>query len=141
MDEVDNRLLAALRKDARASVSELATVLGLSRTTVRSRIDRMRARGEIVGFTVVTKGDAAQAPVRGIMMVEIAGRGTEKIIRQMQGMSEVSAVHTTNGRWDVIVEIAVDTLEVFDAVLHRIRQLDGVTASETSLLLSTRKHA
>ncbi|MEM6374434.1 MAG: Lrp/AsnC family transcriptional regulator [Pseudomonadota bacterium] len=141
MDETDNRLISALRHDARASLSDLSARLGLSRTTVRTRIERLRQRGDIVGFSVVLREDTLRDPVRGLMMIAIEGRGTERIIRQLQGMSEVRHIYSTNGRWDVIVEIGTDTLEMFDAVLFRIRRLDGVTSSETSLLLSTRKSA
>ena len=136
LDKTDNQLLAALRADARASHSTLAATLGLSRATVRARIDKMVARGDIVGFSVVT--DVQRDPVRGLKMIGIEGRGTEKIMRALQGMPEMRAVHSTNGRWDVIVEIGAETLDAFDAVLFRIRRLDGVVASETSLLLSTR---
>ena len=139
MDETDQRLIAALRHDARAALSDLALTLGLSRTTVRARIVRLRERGEIVGFTVVTRADVARDPVRGLMMIGIEGRGTDRITRQLSGMPELRAIHSTNGRWDVIVEIGTATLEQFDAVLHRIRGFDGVVASETSLLLKTRK--
>jgi DNA-binding Lrp family transcriptional regulator len=132
-------LIAALRHDARASLSDLAARLGVSRTTVRSRIERLRQTGEILGFSVVMRQDVLSDPVRGLMMIGIEGRGTEKIIRQLNGMAELRAVHSTNGRWDVIVEVGTETLESFDAVLTRIRRLEGVQASETSLLLSTRK--
>ncbi len=141
MDKTDNKLIAALRHDARASLSELSSRLGLSRATVRARIDKLLARGDILGFSVVVKADAQRDAVRGLMMIGIEGRGTEKTMRTLQGMPELRAVHSTNGRWDVIVEIGTDTLEEFDAVLFRIRRLDGVVASETSLLLSTRKSA
>lgn len=139
MDETDTRLISALRHDARASLSDLSLRLGLSRTTVRARMEKLQGRGEIVGFSVVLREDTLRDPVRGLMMIAIEGRGTEKIIRHLQGMSAVRAVHSTNGRWDVIAEIGTDTLESFDAVLFAIRRLEGVTSSETSLLLSTRK--
>lgn len=141
MDEMDQRLIAALRADARRSVSDLALDLGLSRTTVRARMARLQAQGDIVGFTVVLKADVADHPVRGLMMVTISGQGTARIIRQIQGMPEVRGLHSTNGRWDVIVEVGVDTLESFDTVLNRIREIEGVRESETSLLLSTKKRA
>ena len=141
MDNVDRQLLSALRHDARASLSDLALSLGVSRTTVRARIDRLKASGEIVGFTVVVKGDTQRDPVRGLMMLGIEGRGTDRILRQLGGLREVKALHSTNGRWDVIAEIGTDTLEELDAVLATIRKLDGVSTSETSLLLSTKKHA
>ena len=139
MDDMDSRLISALRHDARASLSDLSIQLGMSRTTVRTRLEKLQARGDILGFTVVLREDTLKDPVRGLMMIAIEGRGTERIIRQLQGMTELRAVHSTNGRWDVIVEIGTDTLERFDEVLFRIRRLDGVVASETSLLLSTRK--
>ena len=73
------------------------------------------------------------------MMIGIEGRGTERILRQLGGFAEVRQLWSTNGRWDVICEIGTETLEAFDEVLFRIRRLDGIIASETSLLLSTRK--
>jgi len=139
MDKTDERLIAALRHDARASLSDLALGLSLSRTTVRARIERLQQRGDILGFTVVLRQDTLRDPVRGLMMIGIEGRGTERIIRQLQGLAEVRAVHSTNGRWDVIVELGTETLEQLDAALSKIRRFDGISTSETSLLLATRK--
>ena len=139
MDKKDHGLISALRENARVSLSDLAHRLGVSRTTVRSRIERLQQRGDILGFTVVLKDDAIHDPVRGIMMVGIEGRGTDRIVRQLTGLPELRAVHSTNGRWDVIAEIGTNSLEDFDSTLAKIRRMDGVTSSETSLLLSTRK--
>ena len=139
MDDLDHALIKALQRDGRASVSELAADLGVTRATVKSRMDRLRAAGEIAGFTVLTRGDVATHPVRGLMMLGIEGRGTEKVMRVLAGMVEVQAVHSTNGTWDLIVELGTDTLDALDAVLFRIRRMDGVSRSETSLLLSTRR--
>ena len=139
MDEMDRRLVAALRHDGRASLSDLALTLGASRTTVRGRMERLQARGDVLGFSVVLREDALKDPVRGLMMIGIEGRGTERIIRQLNGMSAVREIYATNGRWDIIVEIGTDTLERFDECLNQIRRLEGVVASETSLLLSAKK--
>lgn len=141
MDGTDRKLISALRHDGRASVSDLASLLNLSRATVRARLDRLRQSGEVVGFTVVLKEDVAGDPVRALMMIGIEGRGTDRIIRQLSGLPQVRSIHSTNGRWDVIAELGTDTLEALDEVLFRIRKLDGVSQSETSLLLSTRKRA
>ncbi|MGC3937065.1 Lrp/AsnC family transcriptional regulator [Roseobacter sp. EG26] len=139
MDEMDKKLVGALRHNARASLSELAAVLGLTRATVRTRMARLQERGDILGFSVVMKEDGQTDAVRGLMMIAIEGRGTDRIIRHLGGLPEIRKVYSTNGRWDVIVEIGAETLEKFDNVLTYIRRLEGVTASETSLLLSTRK--
>ena len=137
--DLDQRLVAELRRDGRASLSELAARLGVARATIRGRMDRLVARGEIAGFAVVTRADVTAAPVRGLMMIGIEGRGAERIMARLSGLPEVTAVHSTNGRWDLIAEIGARTLEELDAVLFRIRGLEGVTSSETSLLLTTRR--
>ena len=139
MDNTDQKLIAALRRDSRAPLSGLAVELGLSRTTVRSRIERLIERGEILGFTLRLKSDIAHAPVRGMMMLAIEGRGAEKVMHRLLGITAVQAVHSTNGKWDLIAEIGTDTLEELDKVLFDIRRIDGVMRSETNLLLSTRE--
>ncbi|MBE0553194.1 MAG: Lrp/AsnC family transcriptional regulator [Rhodobacteraceae bacterium] len=139
MDEVDQRLIAELRRDGRAALSELAERLGLARGTVRARMERLVERGEIAGFTVLTRGDVTAAPVRGLMMIGIEGRGGERVMARLQGIPAVMAVHSTNGKWDLIAELATQTLLELDEVIHRIRAIDGVITSETNLLLSTRR--
>ncbi len=139
LDETDQRIVAELRRDGRASLSDLADRLGIARATVRARMERLQARGEIVGFTVLTRSDAMAQPVRGLMMIAIEGRGTERIMARLSGLPEVTAVHSTNGRWDLIAELGTRTLEELDAVLLKVRGYEGVLASETSLLLSTRR--
>ncbi|OCX61194.1 AsnC family transcriptional regulator [Thioclava sp. SK-1] len=139
MDETDQRLMAALRRDGRASVSDLAAQMALSRATVRARIERMTARGEITGFTVLTRSDTDLAQVRGMMMLGIDGRQTERIMARLLGFPAVQTVHTTNGQWDLLVEIGARSLVEFDELLLAIRRVDGVVRTETSLLLSTRR--
>lgn len=138
MDDLDKKLIAALRKNARKSLSELAAELQTSRTTVRSRMERLVERGDIVDFTVRLREDVAQAPVRGLMMLGIEGRGTHRVLHQLLGQNSVREVHSTNGKWDLIVEINADSLEAFDRVLTDIRRIEGVQTSETNLLLTTR---
>lgn len=138
IDDMDQRLLAALKRDARASLSDLAARFGVSRATVRARIEKMQARGDIRGFTVVTAADLANHPVRGLMMLAVSGPGAERLMTRLTGHMAVQAVHSTNGKWDLIVELGTETLEELDRVLFEIRRMEGVETSETSLLLNTR---
>ena len=139
IDPLDQALIAALKRDGRASLSDLATQLSVTRATVRSRLARLLASGEIAGFTALTQSDLADSPVRALMMVAIAGTGTDRTVGRMLTMEPVRAVHATTGRWDVIIELSTDSLEALDKTLARIRRLDGVTHSETHLLMSTRR--
>jgi DNA-binding Lrp family transcriptional regulator len=137
VDDIDQKLLALLRRDGRRSISDLGHALGLSRATVRARIERMEQRGDIVGYTVVARADVVAMAVRGIMLIELEGRAADRVVDVLGGFPEIAAVHTTNGRWDLVVEIGAGSLTELDAVLRRIRLVPGVTASETNLLLAT----
>jgi len=138
MDDTDRRLIALLRHDARRSISSLAAELRLSRATVRARIVRLEGAGEILGYAAILRGEA-DLPVRGIMLIAVEGRSAERVVAGLQGFPEVVAVHTTNGRWDLIVELGTGDLPAFDAILGRIRLLPGIANSETNLLLAARR--
>jgi DNA-binding Lrp family transcriptional regulator len=137
MDDLDNRLVTLLRHNGRRSISDLAVDLDVSRATVRARMERLERSGAILGYTVILRADAFDQRVRGVMMVEVEGHAADRVIRALGGFPEVSAIHTTNGRWDLVVELAAQTLTDFDTMLRRIRLIPGITNSETSLLLAT----
>ncbi|MEQ8297969.1 MAG: Lrp/AsnC family transcriptional regulator [Nitratireductor sp.] len=137
MEPLDQKLITLLRHDARRSISDLAMALGVSRATVRAHMERLERSGDILGYTVILRADAVDQRVRGIMMIEIEGHAADRVIRALGGFAEVATVHTTNGRWDLVVELGTASLSEFDAVLRRIRLIPGITGSETSLLLAT----
>lgn len=135
MDDKDRHLIAMLRKNARLPIAALAKTLGVSRGTVQNRINRLTSSGTIQGFTV--RVEAEMPRVRAIMMVGVEGERSERIVELLRGFPEVAAVHTTNGRWDMVLELNTASLEDFDMALHRIRKIEGISGSETSLLLSS----
>ncbi|WP_287799667.1 Lrp/AsnC family transcriptional regulator, partial [Acidiphilium sp.] len=126
-----------LRHDGRRSISDLAIELGVSRATVRARIDRLERSGVIIGYTVILRADTVAAPVRGLMLIEVEGHAADRVVRALSAFPEVVEIHTTNGRWDLIVELASPTLADLDGILRRVRLIPGITASETNLLLNT----
>ncbi|MCZ4365191.1 MULTISPECIES: Lrp/AsnC family transcriptional regulator [Sulfitobacter] len=137
MDEIDNKIIAELRRDARMSYSALAATTGLSRVTVRARVERLVSSGAILGFTLILKEDMRHSPIRGHTLLAIEGAGTDRIKRILAGMPAVQAIHSTNGKWDLIVETGTETVEELDSVLGQIRRIQGVSSSETNLLLAT----
>ena len=137
LDDLDQRLITLLRHNGRRSVSDLALELDVSRATVRSRMERLERSGDIVGYTVILRADAVSLPVRGIMLIEVEGRAADRVVAVLGGFPEVSDIHTTNGKWDLIVELGAANLSDFDGILRRVRLIPGVIASETNLLLAT----
>ncbi|NMM07598.1 Lrp/AsnC family transcriptional regulator [Polaromonas sp.] len=139
MDDTDRQLISLLRDNARASVASLAKLLRLSRGTVQNRLDKLEADGTIVGYTARLRPQAEAHQIRALMTVAVEGNRIDQVLSALRGDPAVSALHTTNGRWDIVAELRADSLEAFDRVLGRIRRLEGIANTETSLLLSTSK--
>jgi DNA-binding Lrp family transcriptional regulator len=135
MDDLDRQLLSLLRADARAAASALAASLKVSRGTVQNRIDRMLARGTIQGFTIRARPDLEAQRVRAMMCIDIEGERTGAVLKALRGFPEVSSVHSTNGRWDLIAELDTDSLDHFSRTLDAIRLIEGIASTETNLLL------
>jgi DNA-binding Lrp family transcriptional regulator len=139
MDDIDRQLIAFLREDARLPIATLAKQLKVSRGTVQNRLARLDADGTIVGYTVRLKPQVDEHRIRALMTVAVEGNRTEAVLKALRGDPAVGALHSTNGRWDFVVELRADSLEAFDRVLGRIRRIEGISNTETSLLLSTHK--
>jgi DNA-binding Lrp family transcriptional regulator len=139
MDDTDRKLIGLLRENARTSVATLARKLNVARGTVQNRLSRLEDDGTIVGYTVRLRPHVEEQRIRALMTVVVEGNRTEAVIRALRGEPAVSSLHTTNGRWDIVAELRADSLEEFDRVLARIRLLQGVSSTETSLLLSAHK--
>ncbi|MBN8751705.1 MULTISPECIES: Lrp/AsnC family transcriptional regulator [Variovorax] len=139
MDDTDRELISLLRADARTPVVTLAKKLRLARATVQNRISRLESDGMIVGYTLRLKPEAELHRIRAFMTIEVDGHHGDEVGRVLRGNPNVVALHTTNGRWDLIAELRADNLESFDRVLNAIRKIQGIANTETSILLSTHK--
>jgi DNA-binding Lrp family transcriptional regulator len=137
VDTLDQRLIALLRADGRASMSTVASSLNVSRGTAQNRLDRLIQGGVILGFTVRVRQELDDRMVRALMTIQLAGKTTSAIVARLRGIPEIRALHTTNGTWDLIAEIGVNSLPDLDRVLGTIRAINGIRRSETSILLSS----
>ncbi len=136
LDETDRRLIAELRDDARLPAATLARRLGVSRGTVQNRIDRLVAAGVILGFTVRVRGDVEAGRIRAITALEVRSADLKLVIAALKRLPDVARIHSTNGRWDLVVEVNAGDLASLDRTLHDMRAIRGVSLSETSILLS-----
>ncbi len=137
MDEIDRKLIALLRIDARTSVATLAAKLGVSRGTVTARLRKLEDSGTIVGYTVRLRPQAEPDCIRAWMGVRVEGNATRAVVASLLGEPGVESLHDTNGRWDVLAELRADSMADLSKVLERIRLIRGIASTETSILLST----
>lgn len=139
MDNFDRQLIALLRDNARTSVMTLAKKLNVARATVQNRLSKLEEQGIIMGYTVHLQPEILDQGVRAITSIGISGHHAMEVRRALRGHPNVVAIHTTNGRWDLMAELRAETLEAFDKALNSIRSIPHIENTETSILLSTSK--
>jgi len=138
IDSKDRAIVSLLQKDGRMSVQNMAQALGLTRATVSKRIEKLESSGVITGYAAVVRKDFFNKKVRGWVMIVTVPNLEEQGIIAMKLIPEVTKIYTTNGRWDLAIELRAADLESFDGALSKIRKVRGVETTETNLLLSSR---
>lgn len=136
MDDLDHRLIAALRQDARTPVATLAKRLGVARGTITNRMAKLERDGVIVGYTLRLRPDAAPDEIRAWTSIAVKGH-QHAVVRALLGEPGIAQLHDTNGRWDLVAELRVSELAELSTVLERIRGIPGISSTETSVHLQT----
>ena len=134
---LDNSLISLLRAYARMNIADLAHKLGVSRGTVTNRLRKLEDTQVIVGYTVRLKPEAEPERIRAWMGVLVEGNQTRQVIASLLGEPGVSALHDTNGRWDLLAELEARSMSELSQVLERIRLISGIRSTETSIHLTT----
>jgi DNA-binding Lrp family transcriptional regulator len=138
MDDTDARLISALRENARAPIADLARRLGLSRTTVQSRIERLERRGVIVGYSARLSDDHERGLVRAHVMITVRPKEARAVEAALREMPQVRMLHSVSGPYDMIAIAAAGSTADMDGLIDRIGALDGVERTTTSIVLSTK---
>jgi DNA-binding Lrp family transcriptional regulator len=138
LDTTDRALLALLRDDARASTAELARALGLSRTTVQSRMERLKRQRVISGFTVTVPDELEAQLVRAHVLITLVPKRSAAIEVALRRIAEVRVLHSVSGPFDLIAIVAAASIGELDALIDRIGALDGVERTTSAIVLSTR---
>ncbi|MDC0660679.1 Lrp/AsnC family transcriptional regulator [Leisingera sp. SS27] len=136
-DETDQRLVTLLRENARRPVAELARQLGLARTTVQARIERLETTGVITGYTLKTSS-AARPPLQATVLMSIEPRSGPEVLARLRSLPGVEVVHTTSGRFDLLAQVVAQSTAELDDTIDRIAEARGVRSSESLIHLATK---
>jgi DNA-binding Lrp family transcriptional regulator len=137
IDELDQKLIALLRQDARMNVADLAHKLKVSRGTVTNRMRKLEDQQVIVGYTVRLRPESEPERIRAWMGIPVEGNQTRRVIASLLGEPGVAALHDTNGRWDLLAELEAGSMNELSQILERIRLIPGIRSTETNIHLAT----
>lgn len=134
----DEKLLNLLRANARSSTAELARQLGVSRSTVQSRIERLERGGVIAGYTVKLAPAAERNRVRAHVLITAAPKLAPGILAGLARVGSVRRVHSVSGSFDMIAILEAGSVDELDTDIDAIGALDGIERTLSSIILSTR---
>jgi len=136
--EKDKAVLNLLRENARATTTELAAKLGLSRSTVQKRLERLEDTGVIEGYTVQLSSAYMDQEIKAHVSITVEPRMTNEIIAAMSKMQGVRSIYSVSGPYDLICEIAALSVRELDAIIDDVIDIAGVERTVSSVILSTR---
>jgi DNA-binding Lrp family transcriptional regulator len=137
LDRVDQRIVASLTDNARRSFAEVGAQVGLSAAAVKRRVDRLRQRGVIKGFTTVVDASAMGWAIEAFVEVFCDGRVQPAQIRAMvSDVPEVLEAFTVTGAADALLHVRAEDMSDFERVLEDVRDHDGISQTRSTVVLS-----
>lgn len=135
-DSLDQALLDILRRNARTPTAALARRLGISRTTLQGRMERLERQGHIRGYTLVENTD--DDLLRAHVSIVITPRHSQKVERDLKTLPELRELHAVSGASDLIALRGAATTEGINRAIDDIGQMEGVERTVSAIILSTR---
>lgn len=135
LDAVDRRILAALAEDSRMSVRALAERLHLSRAGAYARIERLRERGVITGFTISIDPATAGLTTTAYVAINIEQNTWRAVSAALAELPYLDRISLMGSEFDVLVQVhAPDNAALRTLVLERIQAIPGVIGTRTWLV-------
>ncbi|WP_229067362.1 Lrp/AsnC family transcriptional regulator [Actinoplanes sp. DH11] len=137
MDAVDQRIIALLVADARASYADIGAKVSLSAPAVKRRVDRLRSSGVIKGFTAVIEPAAVGWTTEAFVELFCTGRTTPaQITVATRRHPEVVAAYTVSGQADALVHLRAADIGHLEQALEKLRAEPFVTSTRSMVVLS-----
>lgn len=134
----DQKLLMLLRRNARASITELARAMHVSRSTVQNRIARLEASGVIRGYSIQLGGAFSASQVEAHVSIKVVQKLTARTNMALEQISQVAQLFSVSGEYDLIAIVQAQSLEELSAVLDNIGNLEGVERTNSAVVLETK---
>jgi DNA-binding Lrp family transcriptional regulator len=138
MDDIDLKLLASLKEDAKRKYSDLADLLNLSAPSVHARVKKLEQLGVIESYTINLNPKMLGAKLTAFVRVTTEGVSCADIPASFEPYPEVEELHSVAGEESLLLKVRTRDTESLDILLDQIRKIPGVRKTVTSIVLGTR---
>tara|TARA_B110000238_G_C16135033_1_gene443244 strand:+ start:1585 stop:2013 length:429 start_codon:yes stop_codon:yes gene_type:complete len=137
INEKDEELISILRCNARASISDIARSLNISRTAIQNRINKLEKQGIIKSYSIEL-GEIYKNQLISInVSLKIKPNLRKNIGIALRKIHQISTIYSISGEFDLLMVIKVQTLQNLSSILETICNLDGVERTNSSIILDT----
>jgi DNA-binding Lrp family transcriptional regulator len=136
IDETDLKILDELRKEGRATFSDIADTLGLATSTVTARFQKLQERGVLTGFKPEIDYEELGFDLTAMIAVTAEAEKIEDTAEKLMDHERVISFFEVTGTTDMIVISRFIDREDMNAFLKEIQQTDGVRSTETNVILT-----
>ncbi|WP_456818662.1 Lrp/AsnC family transcriptional regulator [Cellulomonas sp. URHB0016] len=137
LDPLDTAILRVLATDARATFAQVGTRVSLSAPAVKRRVDRLRERGVIRGFTVRLDPGAMGWHTEAFVELFCHGSTSPATMRDaVEQYPEVVAASTVTGDVDLMVQVRARDMRHLERVVERLAAEPFVSRTRSTVVLS-----
>ena len=134
MDELDNKIIRLLMRNARMPVKEIAQQVNLTSPAVSSRIHRLEQECVIGGYTVLLHQPGEAARVQALISIQTTGAAREDFLRMIPGEPQILQCYRVTGSYNFIVKVSCASIDELEHLLTRIQKLGN---TNTQIILAT----
>ncbi len=137
-DAIDANIITALSEDSRRSYADVGVKVGLSTAAVHERVRKLQERGVIERFGL--RLDAARLGLHFTAFVAIRNERAQHcadVASRLGELPEVLELHSVAGEFDFVAKVRTTHASAFEAVLFRIKSVQGVATTTSTVVLSS----
>jgi DNA-binding Lrp family transcriptional regulator len=137
IDEIDQQIVTLLLEDGRRSYGDIGRQVSLSAPSVKRRVDALRDRGAITGFTARLNPNALGQTTEALVELFYApGTLLDEVAARLRAVPEVVEAWSVTGDADAIARVRTRSNADLEGVIRRL-QLDGsVRRTRSQIVLS-----
>lgn len=139
IDEIDRKIIEALKRNARTPFTEIGKILGLSDSSIHFRVKKLRDAGIIKKYTIEVGEKFSENMVAGYMLLKVKKGKIEEVSRELASLENVSLVQEVHGSNDIIIKIEAMNLEKLRNIVMKIEKNPSIIESGYLTILKTWK--
>lgn len=139
LDEIDLKILKMLQENARMPFSKIASSIGVSEATVHLRVQKLKKLGVIKSFRAIIDPAKVGKGFTAIVLLKADPMKFKEVLKEVASIDDVYEVYDVTGEYYAVLKIRASSRDALAKIIDRIGEVEGVTSTQTMIVLRTVK--